>query len=134
MKWMQLKTAGILAISMNVLAILVHVLVLLGVIPYLWINGGRSVDFAAATQTSLSSIPILAVGCVVPLLGSQLLPIRLGRVSRRIVGILLWLGVAYSAFGLVLQLLGTPFEKVCMSVIVLVSLVAGLRLAVEKRG
>jgi len=52
------KNAGILAMVGLVCTIVIHIFVMLEVIPYQWINGGRSESLSDARVTSAMSIVI----------------------------------------------------------------------------
>lgn len=54
-----LRKAGICSIASRGIGIILHILVIANIIPYLWVNGGRTETFAAAQQISTSSIVML---------------------------------------------------------------------------
>lgn len=118
---------------MGAFAVAIHILVLLRVLPYAWINGGRSVSYQAAFQTSLSSIIIILIGIPIILIASRIIPLRLNRFWTIILIIWLFLGIPLDAVGIIQQFLGTMFEKSCMSIITIIGFIMDFRIAVEKR-
>ncbi|AJA47027.1 hypothetical protein CPAST_c09270 [Clostridium pasteurianum DSM 525 = ATCC 6013] len=51
-----IKKAGICSVTIGVINIIIHILIITQIMPYTWVNGGRSGSFELARQTSLSSI------------------------------------------------------------------------------
>ncbi len=127
------KQAGLIYITMNIITLIVHLMVIFGIMPYTWINGGRSATYEIARQTSLNSIPYFVILTGIVLVASGIVKVKWYSVSNKIISILLWINVAYTFLGLIFQLLGTPFEKVAMSLVCIISIVMGIRLAIEKR-
>ena len=101
--------------------------------PYTWINGGRSASYEAARQASINSIPLFLIGILIALIASGIIRMRWNAVLKIIILIWLWFGVLFSSLGCIFQLLGTPFEKLVMSLVCATSVIAGIRLATEKR-
>ncbi|MFZ2501870.1 MAG: hypothetical protein WAW88_04240 [Nocardioides sp.] len=100
------------------LAVLTHVLVLVRVIPYDWVNGGRSTSYAAqAVQSAVSIVILLGLFAFVWRLMHR------SSISRTQWRLLVALAVLLT-IGAVQQLLGTAFERSLM-VLVLVAGVAG---------
>lgn len=128
-----LKQAGLIFILVSIITIGVHLLVIFNVMPYTWINGGRSESFEIARQTSLRSILIFVFGIPITLLACDIIRIRWTKISIVVISIWLWINFALTCFGFVEQLLGTPFEKSVMSVVCAVGAIVGIRLALEKR-
>ena len=128
-----LKQAGLIFITMSITTIIVHLLVILNLMPYTWINGGRSASYEIARQTSINSIPYFVIQIALVLFVSGIIPVRWNSVVKKIISILLWIMVVYTCMGLIMQLFGTPFEKIVMSLVCAISIIAGIRLAIEKR-
>ncbi len=128
-----LKSAGIIAVSMNSIAILVHILVILQVIPFTWISGGKVDSLVVAQQTSIVSSIILAVTILFHLVASGIIPLKFNKFFNILISIGLWINVLFFSLSFVLQLLGTIFEKTCMSVVVFILVLSIIRLAIEKR-
>lgn len=132
MNWIRkisLKTAGSINIAAIIMAAIVHLLVILQVMPYTWINGGRSVSMEVQQQVSMTSIFILAVMALINLWIIK--TVRWNQVVYILHAICLWLLFIYSVIGAIMQLFGTPFEKICMSVLCVVNAIMYFRLAVE---
>ncbi len=133
LKRIGVKQAGTIYISMNILTVIVHLLVIFGIMPYTWTNGGRSATYEIARQTSFNSIPYFVVLTGIVLVASGIVKVKWNSVTKTIISILLWINVAYTFLGLIFQFLGTPFEKVVMSLVCIISIIMGIRLATEKR-
>ncbi|MBS2967799.1 hypothetical protein J9317_03290 [Metabacillus sp. KIGAM252] len=126
---MHLKTAVFLGVVFYSLTLLIHVLIITGIIPFTWVNGGRSESFAAQLPISIFSIMICIFGGVFTLLAGE---VRFNQYKRGITGIC-WFFVVLWSVGLILQLLGTPFEKMVCSFILVLGVISNLRMAIEKR-
>lgn len=124
-----LKTAVCMGICFYSLIILIHVLIIGGIIPLTWINGGRSESMAAQLPISIINIIISIIGGIFTLTASRTIPYT----SRRIITFVYWLLAILWFFGLVQQLLGTTFEKMVCSLLLLLGILSNLRMAVEKR-
>lgn len=127
-----LRIAGIIALLLDAVVISVHILVMLKVLPFHYVNGGRYVDFNEAFVSSIASIAILALFALVHLFGSGILPLQPGKLAGA-VHIALWLIVLFAVLSTVMQLLGTPFEKNAMAPAALLLFLSTLRLAIEKQ-
>ncbi len=128
-----LKKAGYISVSIGVVNIIVHILVITGVLPYLWVNGGRSESFSTAQSTSFSSIIITLISILITLIASQIIPVRLNRFWGIAISVFLIVTLPISFIGIVLQFLGTLFEKCIMSIVTIVGFCADTRIAFEKR-
>ena len=128
-----LKKAGYISVLIGVINIIVHILVIAGAIPYLWVNGGRSESFSAARSTSFSSIIITAISILITLIASQIIPIRLNKFWGIAISVLLIVTLPLSFIGAIAQFLGTIFEKCVMSIITIVGFCADTRIVFEKR-
>ena len=128
-----LKKAGYISVLIGVINIIVHIRVIAGAIPYLWVNGGRSESFSAARSTSFSSIIITAISILITLIASQIIPIRLNKFWGIAISVLLIVTLPLSFIGAIAQFLGTIFEKCVMSIITIVGFCADTRIAFEKR-
>jgi hypothetical protein len=126
---MNLKTAIFMGICFYSLTILIHILIISGIIPLTWVNGGRSESFATQLSISIINIMISIIGGVFTLLvGGTIL-----NKYKRGITVLLWFFVVLWSIGFIQQLLGTPFEKMVCSFILLLGIIANLRMAIEKR-
>lgn len=124
-----MKSAVLLGICFYSLTILTHALVISGILPYTWVNGGRSESFEAQVQISFISIIISIIGVLFTFLAGkkQLLKFKRG------ITILCWIIVLLCSLGFIQQLLGTSFEKLVCTFIVLLGIISNLRLAIETR-
>lgn len=124
-----LKTAVIMGIYFYSLTMLLHVLIISGVIPFTWVNGGRSDSLATQLPISIINIIICILGVVFTLVvgGNTLYKHKRGR------NVICWFFVVLWSFGFLQQLLGTPFEKMFCSLLLLLGVMSNLRLAIEKR-
>ncbi|QBP40325.1 hypothetical protein [Paenisporosarcina antarctica] len=124
-----MKTAVFMAISFYSLTILIHVLIISGIIPLSWVNGGRSESFATQLPISIFNTIISIIGGVFTLMvgGNMLYKYKRG------ITVICWFFVVLWSFGFIQQLLGTPFEKMVFSLILLLGVIANLRIAIEKR-
>lgn len=46
----QFKKAGVCSVAIGGINILIHILVIVNLIPYMWVNGGRTASFTKAQQ------------------------------------------------------------------------------------
>ena len=74
-----LKKAGWISASIGGINIVVHLLVIAGIIPYLWVNGGRTESLEAARQISTQSIIMTVVNIFIALIASRIIPLKLNR-------------------------------------------------------
>jgi hypothetical protein len=126
---MNMKTAIFMGICFYSLTILIHILIISGIIPLTWVNGGRSESFATQLPISVINIIISIIGGVFTLLvGGNLL-----NKYKRGTTVMLWFFVVLWSIGYIQQLLGTPFEKMVCSFILLLGIISNLRMAIEKR-
>ena len=106
-----LKKAGYVSVLIGIINILVHILVITGIIPYLWVNGGRSESFSAAQSTSFSSILITIISILITVIASQIIPIRFNKFWGIVISVFLIVTLPLSFIGIIFQFLGTIFEK-----------------------
>jgi hypothetical protein len=126
---MNMKTAIFMGICFYSLTILIHILIISGIIPLTWVNGGRSESFATQLPISVINIIISIIGGVFTLLvvGNLLNKYKKGTT------VILWFFVVLWSIGYIQQLLGTPFEKMVCSFVLLLGILSNLRMAIEKR-
>jgi hypothetical protein len=129
-KRISLKTAGIISVVIALITIAIHTLVILKVMSFAWINGGRSETFEIAKQTSTISIMILIVIIFISLWACEI--IHFTR-FKKLLSAILWIYFAYACIGIILQFLGTPFERFFTSILCIINAIAAFRLAIEKR-
>lgn len=128
-----LKKAGYIAVSVGVINIIVHILVITGVLPYLWVNGGRSESFTAAQSISYLSILIMVPAILITLIASTIIPIRLNKFWGIALSVFLIATLPLSFIEIILQFLGTTFEKCVMSIVCIAGFCVDTRIAFEKR-
>ncbi len=128
-----LKKAGYISVLIGVINIIVHILVITEVLPYLWVNGGRSESISDAQSASFSSIIITVISIIITLIASQIIPIRLNKFWGIAISVFLIATLSLSFIGVIAQFLGTIFEKCVMSIITIVGFCADTRIAFEKR-
>ena len=128
-----LKKAGYISVPIGVINIIVHILVITGVLPYLWVNGGRSESFAAAQKTSFISIIITLISILITLIASKIIPIRFNKFWGIALSVFLIATLPLSFLGIISQFLGTIFEKCVMSIVTIVGFCSDTRIAFEKR-
>jgi len=110
------------------LVLLIHVLIIVKVIPFNWINGGRSESYDSQLQISISNLGIVLIGFLYVYVNQKFQKFRISKIFK----IIKWGLVPFWGFSLVLQFLGTPFEIFIMSPIVLFGIYVHVRLALLK--
>ena len=128
-----LKKAGICGIVIGGINIIVHILVIVNIIPYLWVNGGRTESFAVAQQISTISIIMTVVNILIALIASQIIPIKLNKFWGITLSIFLIITLPLTLIGVIQQFLGTTFEKCVMGIVTVIGFCADTRIAFEKR-
>jgi hypothetical protein len=124
-----MKTALFMGIGFYTLTFLIQVLIISGIIPLTWVNGGRSETFATQLPISIINIIISIIGGVFTLIvGGNIVD----KYKRGITIICCFFVIIWS-FGFIQQLFGTPFEKMVMSLLLLLGVISNLRMAIEKR-
>ena len=104
-------------------------LLLCGIIPFTWVNGGRSESIA-------TQLPISIISTIISIIGGFFTLIAGGNIRckyKRGITVICWFFVVLWSFGFIQQLLGTPFEKMVCSLILLLGVISNLRMAIEKR-
>ncbi|WP_342560307.1 hypothetical protein NSQ95_03690 [Psychrobacillus sp. FSL W7-1457] len=123
-----MQTAVCMGICFYSLTILLHVLIISSVIPFTWVNGGRSDSFAAQLPISITSIVICILGGVFTLFVGGNTQYK----HKRLRIVCCWVLVVFWSFWFFQQLLGTPFEKMVCSLLLILGIVSNLRMAIEK--
>ncbi len=129
LKKISINTTISLGLVFYAIGLLTHILVLTGILPYTWINGGRSPSFAAQVPVSISNIIVLVIAIIFLLIAGR----NIHGKFNRVITILFWVLTAYWTIGFLMQLLGTIFEKLFMAPVLLLGVVSHLRLALEKK-
>ncbi len=124
-----MKTAVFMGMCFYSFTILIHILIIIGIIPFTWVNGGRSESITTQLPISIISTVIAIIGGLFTLIAGGNIP----RKYKRIITIICWFFVVFWSFGFIQQLLGTPFEKMVCSLILLLGVISNLRLAIGER-
>lgn len=127
---MNMETAVFMGIIFYSLTIFIHFLIISGIIPYTWVNGGRSESFAAQLPISIINTIISIVGVVFTLIVGRNIRYK----YKRGITVICWFFVVLWSFGFIQQLFGTSFEKMVCSLILLLGVISHLRMAIEKNG
>ena len=128
-----LRKAGTCSVAVGGINIILHILVIANVIPYLWVNGGRSESYAKAQQISMSSIIMTIINIGIALIASRIIQVKLNKFWGIMLSAFLIVTLPLSFVGVIQQFLGTPFEKCFTSVITIMGFLADTRIAFEKR-
>lgn len=127
-KNIDIKVAGYLAFTMLALIIMVHGLVILKILPYTWINGGRSISYELQRKQSIVGIIVLIITMLLLLVESNIIAIGIPGILFNVINVVLWITVVSLAVSVVMQLFGTTFEKYVMSIIAFILLVCVIRI------
>ena len=122
-----MKTAVFLGIIFYSLTILIHFLIISKIIPFTWVNGGGSESFAEQLPISVINIVISIIGVVFTLIVGSI------KQYKRGITVICWFFVVLWSFGFIQQLFGTPFEKMVVSLVLLIGVISNLRMAIEKK-
>lgn len=133
MRKIKLKTAGITICAVCLIAIIVHILTIFNVIPFEWLNGGQINSQEVARVISIAGIVFLSINIFINLAAAKMIPVKFSMPLIVMLKIYLWIQTVFMGLSIPAQLMGTPFEKVCMTILVLVGFLSSLRLALEKR-
>ncbi|MGI2329323.1 hypothetical protein [Planococcus sp. YIM B11945] len=125
----KLKTAVLMGLCFYALTILIQVLIMTGMIPLTWVNGGRSESLETQLPLSIVNILISIIGVAFTIMVGR----NMFRRYKSGITIVAWIFVALWSFGFIQQLLGTPFEKMVMSLLLLLGVISSIRMAIEKR-
>lgn len=123
-KKLKYNTSIALGLVFYLLTILVHSLILTNIIPLEWINGGRSLSLEA-------QLPLSIFNLFISLIGMIFLFYAYTHKQRKSTLIISRIFTALWLFGFLQQLLGTPFEKLVISIILLIGLISHLRISLE---
>lgn len=124
-----MKTAVNMGICFYSLTFLIQVLIISGIIPFTWVNGGRSESLATQLPISIINIIISIIGGVFTLLIGRNILYK----YKRGITVICWFFVVLWSFGFIQQLLGTPFEKMFVSLVLLLGVISNMRMAIENR-
>lgn len=125
--------AGMIGLVICVINVGLHLMVIYGLIPYQWVNGGRSESLMDAQQTSGLSIMLTLIFALIILIACRMMPVRLNRRVGLIITVFLILTLPLTFVSIIYQFLGTPFEKCFTGIITIVAFGIHARIAFEKR-
>jgi hypothetical protein len=128
-----MKTAVFMGICFYSLTFLIQVLIISGIIPFIWVNGGRSESFATQLPISIINTIISIIGGVFTLIVGGNIGGNILYKYKRGITVICWFFVVLWSFGFIQQLLGTPFEKMVVSFIMLLGVISNLRMAIENK-
>ena len=118
------KALKLIISAYYLITILVHLLVLAKLVPYNWVNGGFSENYQAQAIQSIVSIMLLSLMFLFAL--NVLRTISTTQTWKRR---LFYALTAFNVLSLVMQLMGTNFERFVLAPVVLAGLVLHLRVA-----
>ena len=124
-----MKTAVFMGICFYSLIFLIQALIISGIIPFTWVNGGRS-------ESIDTQLPLSIINTIISIIGGLFTLIAGGNILgkyKRVITVICWFFVVLWSFGFIQQLLGTPFEKMICSLLLLLGVISHLRMAIEKR-
>ena len=124
-----MKIAVFMGIIFYSLTISIHLLIISEIIPFTWVNGGRSESFAAQLPISIISTIIAIIGGVFTVIIGRNILYK----YKRGITVICWFFVVLWSFGFIQQLFGTPFEKMFCSLILLLGVISNLRMAIGKK-
>ena len=125
MNKISIKQAAIISIVVSVLMVLLHVLVIARIVPFQWINGGMIATYGESLSNSITGIVLMVLFIFVYLMAGDWV---LKGKARRVVRTLLWGMFGFWLLSVILQLLGTPFEKAVLTILCLVNVFTTYRL------
>lgn len=108
-----------------IIVLIIHILIIAKIIPFNWINGGRSASYNDQLKISTVNIGITFIGFIYVYANQKFQNIQNNpffRFSK-------WALVPFWSFSLVLQFLGTSFEMFVMSPIIMFGIYVHVQLA-----
>lgn len=122
MKYKQIIKFGYL---FYIIVLIIHILIIAKIIPFNWINGGRSASYNDQLKISTVNIGITFIGFIYVYANQKFQNIQNNPFFR----FLKWALVPFWSFSLVLQFLGTSFEMFVMSPIIMFGIYVHVQLA-----
>lgn len=124
-----MRTTVIMGCCFYSMVILIHILIIMGIIPLTWVNGGRS-------ESMENQLPLSILNSIIAIIGG-LFTITVGANIQlkfnRWITTICWFFVILWTYGFIQQLFGTLFEKMVCSLILFLGVISTLRMAIEKR-
>ena len=128
-----LKKAGLINLAVGGINVLIHISVIAGLLPYMWVNGGRTESYEMACSISASSIVVTLIGMFITLVGAKIIPVKFNRFGGIAFTVLLMAMLPLAFVGVIQQFLGTLFEKCFCSILTIAGFLTSFRIAFEKR-
>lgn len=119
------RNVSTLVLIFYAILILIHILILLKVIPYTEVNGGRSTSYDMQAGLSIFSIIVGIIGSGYVIGVKKIKSQKLTVICKFIT----WILVVYWCVGLVMQLLGTNFERFVLSGVLVYAIIVHILLA-----
>lgn len=128
-----LKKTGLINLVVGGINVFIHISVIAGLLPYTWVNGGRTANFEMACSISYSSIVMTIIGMIVTLFAAKFIPVKFNRFWGIAFTVFLMAMLPLSFMGVIQQFLGTLFEKCFCSILAIAGFLTSFRIAFEKR-
>jgi len=128
-----LKKAGLINLAVGGINVLIHISVIAGLLPYMWVNGGRTESYEMACSVSYSSIVMTLIGMIITLFAAKIVPVKFNRFWGIAFTVLLMAMLPLAFVGVVQQFWGTLFEKCFCSILTIAGFLTSFRIAFEKR-
>ncbi len=125
-----LKKAGVCSVLIGGINIILHILVITNILPFQWVNGGRTQSFMEAQQISVSSIMLTMINMLLALIASEIVDVKMNRYLGVLLALFLLITLPLSLVGVIQQFLGTTFEKCVTSVLASIGFVCDIRIAI----
>lgn len=122
---MNKRNTIILSYLFYFLVLIIHLFILIKIIPFQWINGGRSKSYDAQVPISIANIGVVFLGFLYVSINRKYTTIQ-NFLSFRIFK---WSLVPFWCLSLFLQFIGTKFELFAMSPIVMLGIYSHIQLA-----
>ncbi len=122
---MKEKIIFILGYLFFTIVLLIHILIIAKIIPFTWINGGRSESYEAQLQLSLSNFVIVFIGYLYVFVNQRFQQLR----SSKLFKVFKWITVIFWSVSLISQFLGTSFEIFVMAPVVVFGIYVHFRIA-----
>ncbi len=122
---MKEKIIFILGYLFFTMVLLIHILIIAKIIPFTWINGGRSESYEAQLQLSLSNFIIVFIGYLYVFVNQRFQQLR----SSKLFKVFKWITIIFWSVSLDSQFLGTSFEIFVMAPVVVFGIYVHFRIA-----
>jgi len=124
LKRIKYSNAIILGDLFVILTILVHSLIFAHIIPRNWVSGGLVTSIEIQNQISLINLGVISLDFLFIQCANH------SRDSNTVRLVAMTFSIVWFV-GLLMQLLGTPFEKLVMTIVLLIGLISHFRLTIK---